>query len=84
MSDRLRVFAMDAKGHAGEQVDVATLDEVAHAFTVSEWASDKAPNRGSLHVQVVRWLTAPVAQGGAGGKRLSERGMAALLAKLRA
>lgn len=83
MSTRLRVFAMAPGGHAGDEVEPATLDEVAHGFSVSRYASDKAPNRGSLHVQVVRWLTAPVADGGCGGVRLSERGMAALLDRLR-
>lgn len=84
MSGRARLFAMDRNGHATDEVvAVERLDDLVDAYRASPYASPKAPNRGSLHVQVTRWLTAPVHEGGRAGVRLSPPGLAALLERLR-
>lgn len=71
----MRLHAIAPGGKPGDEVGVEPLAETARLFSESERATQTV-NRGSLHVQVVRHLTDR-------GVRLSERGMAALLDRLR-
>jgi len=58
---------------------VVTLEAFAAGYRCSPFAPATAANRGTEHVQVLRYLTEPPERGGLGHRRLSPKAMSAVL-----